>query len=226
MQRLSCLFFLLFTTLLPVFSQTRYTVSGYVREEGSRELLPGVNVYLAGGTTGTSTNQYGFYSLTLPEADSLTLTFSFVGYGAQTRTVVLRQDRELNVALRAGTVLEAVEVRADQPDRVSQSVQMSRIELPVAQLKKVPALLGEKDVLKVLQLMPGVQKGSEGNSGLYVRGGGPDQNLIILDDAVVYNATHLFGFFSLFNGDALKSVELTKGGFPARYGGRCHPCWR
>ena len=97
---------------------------------------------------------------------------------------------------------------------------MSTINLQIAQIKNVPSLLGEKDVLKVLQLMPGVQKGSEGSSGLYVRGGGPDQNLIILDDAIVYNASHLFGFFSLFNGDALKSVELTKGGFPARYGGR------
>jgi hypothetical protein len=97
---------------------------------------------------------------------------------------------------------------------------MSTVEIPIRQIKTIPALLGEKDVLKVLQLMPGVQKGSEGSSGLYVRGGGPDQNLIILDDAVVYNAYHLFGFFSLFNGDALKSVELTKGGFPARYGGR------
>jgi hypothetical protein len=97
---------------------------------------------------------------------------------------------------------------------------MSKIDLPVSQIKKIPTLLGEKDVLKVLQLMPGVQKGSEGQSGIYVRGGGPDQNLIILDDAIVYNANHLFGFFSTFNGDALKSVELTKGGFPARYGGR------
>ena len=97
---------------------------------------------------------------------------------------------------------------------------MSTVTLQPAQIKNVPSLLGEKDVLKVLQLMPGVQKGSEGSSGLYVRGGGPDQNLIILDDAVVYNASHLFGFFSVFNGDALKSVELTKGGFPARFGGR------
>ncbi len=97
---------------------------------------------------------------------------------------------------------------------------MSTVEIPVGQIKNIPALLGEKDVLKVIQLMPGVQKGSEGNSGIYVRGGGPDQNLLILDDATVYNASHLFGFFSLFNGDALKSVELTKGGFPARYGGR------
>src|SRR5690606_12102213 len=91
---------------------------------------------------------------------------------------------------------------------------------PISQMKNIPSLLGEKDMLKVLQLFPGVQKGREGSSGLYVRGGGPDQNLIILDDAVVYNAFHLFGFYSLFNGDALKSIELTKGGFPARYGGR------
>ena len=96
----------------------------------------------------------------------------------------------------------------------------AQIDLPVEQIKNLPALLGEKDVLKSIQLLPGVQKGSEGSSGIYVRGGGPDQNLILLDGATVYNATHLFGFFSLFNGDALKSVELTKGGFPARYGGR------
>jgi outer membrane receptor for ferrienterochelin and colicin len=107
-----------------------------------------------------------------------------------------------------------------QDEKVSESVQMSKIEVPISQIKKIPAFLGEKDVIRVLQLMPGVQKGTEGQTGLYVRGGGPDQNLIILDDAVVYNASHLFGFFSVFNGDALKSVELTKGGFPARYGGR------
>jgi hypothetical protein len=105
-------------------------------------------------------------------------------------------------------------------EKQTESVKMSTVTLQAVQIKNVPSLLGEKDVLKVLQLMPGVQKGSEGSSGLYVRGGGPDQNLIILDDAIVYNASHLFGFFSLFNGDALKSVELTKGGFPARYGGR------
>jgi hypothetical protein len=113
-----------------------------------------------------------------------------------------------------------VEIVASRQEKVTETPQMSHIEVPIAQIKNIPALLGEKDVMKVLQLMPGVQKGSEGNSGIYVRGGGPDQNLIILDDATVYNATHLFGFFSLFNGDALKSVELTKGGFPARYGGR------
>ena len=117
--------------------------------------------------------------------------------------------------------LKEVEITADRAEqRVAEVTQMSSIEIPIEQIKKIPALFGEKDVLKVIQLLPGVQKGSEGSSGFYVRGGGPDQNLIILDDAVVYNASHLFGFFSIFNGDALKSVELIKGGFPARFGGR------
>ncbi|MBD0260079.1 MAG: TonB-dependent receptor, partial [Cytophagales bacterium] len=201
------------------FGQSRYTVSGYVREAGSRELLIGVNVYLPGEATGTTTNTYGFYSITLPAADSVTVVFSYVGYAPQTRTVPLRKTVELNVDLAAGEVLQEVVVHGSR-EKVSETPQMSTLDIPIKQIKTIPALLGEKDVLKVLQLMPGVQKGSEGSSGLYVRGGGPDQNLIILDDAVVYNAYHLFGFFSLFNGDALKSVELTKGGFPARYGGR------
>jgi hypothetical protein len=115
--------------------------------------------------------------------------------------------------------LNEVVLKGEQ-ERVSETPQMSIVSIPIQQIKDIPALLGEKDVLKVLQLMPGVKSGGEGTSGLYVRGGGPDQNLIILDDATVYNASHLFGFFSLFNGNALKSVELTKGGFPARYGGR------
>ncbi|GAA4447778.1 TonB-dependent receptor [Nibrella saemangeumensis] len=203
------------------FAQARYTVSGYVREQGSQEALIGVSVYLPGTATGTTTNTYGFYSLTLPAQDSLALTFSFVGYEPITRTVGLRRNTELNIQLTPGRTLTEVVVRSSRAEeKVSESAQMSQVEIPVAQIKKIPALLGEKDVLKVLQLMPGVQKGSEGSTGIYVRGGGPDQNLIILDDAIVYNANHLFGFFSVFNGDALKSVELTKGGFPARYGGR------
>ena len=197
------------------------TISGYVRETGSREALIGVNVYLPGTTTGTTTNTYGFYSLTLPAQDSVRLAYSFVGYETLARTVGLRTNTTLNVLLTPGRTLSEVDVKAGRTEeKVSESVQMSRIDVPVAQIKKIPAFLGEKDVLKVLQLMPGVQKGSEGQTGIYVRGGGPDQNLIILDDAIVYNANHLFGFFSVFNGDALKSVELTKGGFPARYGGR------
>ena len=197
------------------------TVSGYVREAVSQEALIGVNVYLPGTTTGTTTNTYGFYSLTLPTQDSLRLAFSFVGYDPVLRSIGLRKNNSLTILLTPGRALSEVEIKADRTtERVSESAQMSRIDVPISQIKKIPAFLGEKDVLRVLQLMPGVQKGSEGQTGIYVRGGGPDQNLIILDEATVYNASHLFGFFSVFNGDALKSVELTKGGFPARYGGR------
>lgn len=196
------------------------TVSGFVREAVSGESLIGVNIYLADRKTGTVTNNYGFYSLTLPAADSVDLIVSYVGFNTATFRIGLRNDTELNIDLTASLMLGEVVVNADRPEKESESVKMSTVKLQTAQIREVPSLMGEKDVLKVLQLMPGIQKGSEGSSGLYVRGGGPDQNLIILDDAIVYNASHLFGFFSLFNGSALKSVELTKGGFPARYGGR------
>jgi hypothetical protein len=201
-------------------SNLRCTVSGYVKEAGSGESLIGVNIFLPDRKTGTTTNNYGFYSITLPASDSVTLIFSYVGFAPERVILDLHKDVELNTELKPSIVLKEVTVTADRTEKQSESVKMSTIKLQSAQIKNVPSLLGEKDVLKVLQLMPGIQKGSEGSSGLYVRGGGPDQNLIILDDAIVYNASHLFGFFSLFNGNALKSVELTKGGFPARYGGR------
>lgn len=216
----------LFTLLLlccgisQVFAQNKHTISGYVREKGSGEQLIGVSIYLPGTVTSTTTNTYGFYSLTLPASDSITLAFGYLGYKPEFRKFALRQNVELNIDLQSEATLKEVEIVANRIEKVSQAVEMSKVDIPVSQIKNIPMLLGEKDVMKVLQLMPGVQKGSEGNSGIYVRGGGPDQNLIILDDATVYNASHLFGFFSLFNGDALKSVELTKGGFPARYGGR------
>ncbi|HUX55502.1 MAG TPA: carboxypeptidase-like regulatory domain-containing protein [Bacteroidales bacterium] len=213
---------LLLTVLLQVHGQTieRHTISGYVKEAVSGESLIGVNIYLPDRKTGTVTNTYGFYSITLPAADSVKLIISYVGFTHEIVQTTLNRDIELNIDLNPNTLLKEVTVTANRQERQSESVKMSTVNLQVAQIKNVPSLLGEKDVLKVLQLMPGVQKGSEGSSGIYVRGGGPDQNLIILDDAIVYNASHLFGFFSLFNGDALKSVELTKGGFPARYGGR------
>ena len=213
--------FLLVGLPLLSFGQARYTLSGFIKERGSLELLPGVNIYIPGTPYGTSTNTYGFYSLTLPESDSLAVTFSAVGYESQIKTVRLDRNQEINLLLSSSNQLREVIVSEQkQKEYVSRNVQMSQIEIPINQIKKIPAFFGEKDVLKVLQLMPGVQKGTEGQTGLYVRGGGPDQNLIILDDAVVYNASHLFGFFSIFNSDALKSVELTKGGFPARFGGR------
>lgn len=198
----------------------KITISGYIKEKGSDETLIGVNVYVPELKIGTVSNTYGFYSITFSITAPVTVQFSFVGYTTESITIDPGSDKEVNVLLKAGTMLGEVVVSADAVSRQSEKVQMSTISIPVAQIKNVPSLMGEKDVFKVLQLMPGVQKGMEGSSGIYVRGGGPDQNLIILDDAIVYNASHLFGFFSLFNGDALKSVELTKGGFPARYGGR------
>lgn len=213
------LFFLLSLSFYTASAQGRYTISGFVYEQGTRETMLAVNVYAAGTTIGTVTNNYGFYSLTLPQGE-WEITFSFVGYQTKSFKVTLDQRIELNVELESSLELAEVEVYGHQSNVSSRSAQTSVVELPIQQIKNIPALLGEKDALKVVQLMPGVQKGAEGSSGFYVRGGGPDQNLIILDDAPVYNAHHLFGFFSLFNGDAIKNIELTKGGFPARYGGR------
>lgn len=202
-----------------VYAQQKSVISGYVRETGSRELLPGVNIYVPELKTGTVTNNYGFYSLSLPSG-TYRITYSFVGYQPVVKDIIVNKNLNIDIELTSSILLEDIVISAEKAERLSESNRMSTISMPVSQIRYVPALLGEKDVFKVLQLMPGVQKGSEGSSGLYVRGGGPDQNLIILDDAPVYNAFHLFGFFSIFNGDALKSVELTKGGFPARYGGR------
>ncbi|HET6225436.1 MAG TPA: TonB-dependent receptor [Bacteroidia bacterium] len=199
-------------------TKSNYTISGYISEKGSKENLPGVNIYIPKLKTGTTTNTYGFYSITLP-SDSVELVVSFVGFQTQHFKFFLDSNKPLDISLEISQLQEVV-VTDTKTERISKDVQMSKIDIPIEQIKNMPTLLGEKDVMKTIQLLPGVQKGSEGSSGIYVRGGGPDQNLIILDDAPVYNANHLFGFFSLFNGDALKSVELTKGGFPARYGGR------
>ena len=198
----------------------RHTVSGTVVERGSRETLIGATVSVVGKSMGVATNGYGFYSITLPEADTVVLEFSYVGYTPQRVAVNLRRNQTLNIELEPSQhSIEGVEVHAESRTS-SRSAQMSVVELPIRQAKAIPMLLGEKDMLKALQLMPGVQSGNDGSSSLYVRGGGPDQNLVILDDATVYNLFHVFGFVSLFNGDAIKNIELIKGGFPARYGSR------
>jgi outer membrane receptor for ferrienterochelin and colicin len=212
------LFFISILLCLSSTAQTKFTVSGYITEKGSQENLPGVNVYIPKLKVGTSTNTYGFYSLTIPK-DSVELVFSFVGFKSQKTAFLLDKNISLSIELGVEELAE-VTVSAEQTKKTSDEVQMSSVDIPIEQIKQIPALLGEKDVMKVIQLMPGIQKGSEGSAGIYVRGGGADQNLIILDEATVYNANHLFGFFSVFNGDALKSVEVIKGGFPARYGGR------
>jgi TonB dependent receptor/CarboxypepD_reg-like domain/TonB-dependent Receptor Plug Domain len=195
------------------------TVSGYVREVGSLESIVGASVYLEGNPTGTTTNRYGFYSLAVPLGQSATVVFSFVGYERIKQRIDATTGRTLTVLLKPQSqALEEVKI-TDQATDIAPT-QLGLIKLSVQQIKQIPAILGEKDVIKALQLLPGVQKGTEGSTALYVRGGGPDQNLILLDEAQVYNANHLFGFLSVFNGDAIKNIDFYKGGFPARYGGR------
>jgi hypothetical protein len=210
--------FLLLIALVPLVANSqKHTISGYVSDRKSQEKLIGAIVYDTRTKQGTTTNAYGFFSLTLP-ADSVNLLISYIGYSPQNRKLMLLNDQMLNVLL-AGTELETVEIVAEG-ERIEERNRMSTINIPIEQVKKIPAIFGEVDLMKVLQLLPGVKSGGDGSTGIYVRGGGPDQNLILLDGAPVYNASHLFGFFSTFNADAIKNVELIKGGFPARYGGR------
>ncbi|MEO0330884.1 MAG: TonB-dependent receptor plug domain-containing protein, partial [Bacteroidota bacterium] len=152
--------------------------------------------------------------------DSVNLVYSYVGYQPQAARLLLTQDTVINIELSESARLDEIVISAAEADKIQEVTQMSSISVPVEQIKSLPAFLGEVDVLKTLQLLPGVQSGNEGTSGIYVRGGGPDQNLILLDGVPVYNASHLFGFFSVFNADAINNVQLIKGGFPARYGGR------
>lgn len=214
---------LLLLNILILFSQLsfsqKHTISGYVQDISSGEKIYSASVYDLRTKMGTTTNEYGFFSLTLNQ-DTIDLSVSFVGYSAFTTRMFLDTDLKLNIDLDPNTLLAEVVILDKKSDEMVRSTQMSLIEMPINQIKALPVLLGEADVLKSLQLMPGVQSGSEGSSGLYVRGGGPDQNLILLDGVPVYNASHLFGFFSVFNADAISSVKLIKGGFPARYGGR------
>jgi hypothetical protein len=211
---------LLLLVSLVGFSQAKYTVSGYVKDDAAGESMIGANVYIKELMDGTTTNQYGFYSITLEEGQ-YTLVISYIGYVEQEIPLDLTQDIRHNVSVKMngimGTEFVVEETRADGN---TDGVEMGMIEMEVSQIKQLPALLGEVDILKAIQFLPGVSSGGEGSSGFYVRGGGPDQNLILLDNAVVYNASHLFGFFSVFNADAVKNIELIKGGMPAQYGGR------
>lgn len=211
MIRICCILCFLTTS---IYAQVT-TISGYVREQGSLEKLPGVVVSVEGYSQHTVSNTYGFYSLSLPTDKNYTISFSSVGYQKIEKRVDLKIETFLSVELPTNvTHLDEVTIK----DRKLTEPGVTR--LPIQQIKLIPALLGEKDVIKALQLLPGVQKATEGFTALYVRGGGPDQNLILLDEAPVYNANHLFGLFSTFNGDAIGNVSFWKGGFPARYGGR------
>lgn len=210
---------LLLLLLLPslCFSQ-KFTVSGYVKDASTGESLIGAAILNRKTLQGTSANTHGFYSITL-QSDSLRLAYSFVGYTPVELKLSLKRDTSIDVTLVSAITLDEVVVSGTRSDAIHETSQMGAVSIPIEQIKALPAILGQVDLLKTLQLMPGV-KWSEGSTGLYVRGGGPDQNLMLLDGVPVYNASHLFGFFSVFNADAINRVELIKGGFPARYGGR------
>ncbi len=200
-----------------------HTLSGFVTDQATGEVLAGAAVYAPALSRGVTTNAYGFYSLPLP-AGPVRVVASSVGYQARAETVALGADRRLDLALAPASIGEVV-VEADEGGvgvglRPETELQMGRVALTGADVQGLPALLGEADVLKAVQLLPGVRGGQEGTAGLYVRGGSPDQTLILLDGVPVYNSNHLFGFLSTFNGDAVQRVELTKGAYPARYGGR------
>lgn len=197
----------------------KFTISGYVTDEVSAETLIGANILESRHHQGTSTNPYGFYSITLPEGNT-EINFSYLGYTSKKHLFNLNKDTLLNIRMKDNNLLQEVVVLSDKVESGIIATQMSASEVPMVQIKNTPSLLGETDVLKTIQMMPGVQTGIEGSSGLYIRGGGPDQNLILLDGVPVYNVDHLFGFFSVFTPESVKKVTLFKGSFPARFGGR------
>jgi hypothetical protein len=219
MSRTTTLFTIALLGISVIASSQKYTINGYIEDSESGEKLIAANVYEVRVAAGTAANNFGFYSITL-SSDTVSLIYSYIGYQSQLITFVLDRDTSINVRLESAIVLQEIEIVGEKYEKIEQETQMSRIDIPVEQIKKIPALFGEVDVLKAIQLLPGVQSGSEGQTGLYVRGGSPDQNLILLDGVPVYNASHLLGIFSVFNADAIKNVTLTKGGFPARFGGR------
>lgn len=218
MKQFSILLLLLILSV-PGFA-AMVTLSGYLKDKANGEALIGATIYIPELKTGVITNPYGFYSISVPEG-SYSVTFSYIGYQTQSPLINLNASKQLNVMLEEDTKeLAEVVVTGEVKNRNVESLQMSVEKVQVKMIKKLPSFMGEVDIIKSITLLPGIQNGGEGSSGLYVRGGGPDENLMILDEAPVYNASHLLGFFSVFNSDAIKDVEVFKGGIPAEYGGK------
>jgi hypothetical protein len=202
-----------------VISNEKFSISGYVNSGITGEALIGAKIYVAALKVGTISNNYGFYSLQLPKGKH-SIEYRFTGLETTIREVNLIEDIQIDIEIGSKMQqIDEVQVNAKKGQNV-ESTKMGQIELEVEKIKTLPAFMGEVDIIKIIQLLPGVISASEGGQGFYVRGGGPDQNLVLLDEAVVYNAAHLFGFFSVFNVDAIKSVNLIKGGMPAQFGGR------
>lgn len=208
---------ILIAILFSSLCYSQITLSGFIEDYASKERLVGVNIFDTKNKVGTSSNSFGFYSLTLPKNDTIKIVFSYVGYNKQVIEIKTNTSKELNIQLISGLELNEIVVTGE---RNSVTPQIGILQVPVKQLQLVPSLMGETDLMRAFQLLPGVQGGKEGTSGIYVRGGSPDQNLMLLDDMPVYYVNHILGFISVFNSDAIKNIDLYKGGFPARYGGR------
>lgn len=210
----------LLISFISSYSQEKYTLSGVITDDSSNETLIGVNVLFPEISNGASTNAYGFYSITLPEG-TYQVRYSYLGYQDITQTIVLDKNIRSNVAMTLQSEsLDEVIIEEDIERLKIRRPQMSVNTLTAETIKKIPVVLGEADVVKAILLLPGVTSAGEGASGFNVRGGAADQNLILLDEAIIFNSSHLFGFFSVFNPDAIKDLKLYKGGIPARYGGR------
>lgn len=211
---------LLIATTLQLSAQGRYTLSGYLKDKKSGETLIGATVFIKETKQGVVTNPYGFYSITLPKGE-YTVAITFVGYNKVEKQVKLTANTILSEELENENVqMEQVVITSTRKDENISRTQMGMAKLDPRKLNTLPVLMGESDIMKSIQLMPGVQTASEGSSGFSVRGGSSDQNLILLDEAPVYNASHLMGFFSVFNSDAIKDATLYKGDIPATNGGR------
>jgi outer membrane receptor protein involved in Fe transport len=219
-SRTFLLTFLLLIFSLFSFAQQKFTISGSITEASSNETLIGVTIAVPKLRTGVTTNEYGFYSLTLPEGE-YQIQVSYLGFKTINQTLSLTADQKINYQLiEEAEQLQEVIVTDDVEKLDIRTPQMSVNAMSVETIKKIPVILGEADVIKSILLLPGVTNAGEGASGFNVRGGAVDQNLILLDEAIIFNSSHLFGFFSVFNPDAIKDIKLFKGGIPARYGGR------
>lgn len=196
-----------------------YTISGYILDAVSHETLIGAHLFASNTNEGTVTNEFGFYSITLP-AGSIQLNCTYIGFQPGVREIELNKNISLTIYLNPSNELDAVVVYGTKPETGIKATQMGAMDISLTAINNTPTLLGEADIMKTIQMMPGVQAGTEGSAGIHVRGGGPDENLILMDGVPLYNVEHLFGFFSVFTPEAIKKVSLFKGSFPARFGGR------
>src|SRR5690554_1624403 len=221
MQRITILIIICSLVLWKVNAQDNFVINGTVTDAATGEALPGTSIIVENLiATGTTSNSYGCYSLQVPQGE-YTISFRFIGYEPTSVKVQLNQNMKLDLKIKtASYTLGNIEVTSKQADHNVSSINMGRIQMNTKQIETIPVIFGEADILKTIQLLPGVKASGEGNSGFHVRGGGIDQNLILLDEAPVYSSSHLLGFFSVFNSDAIKNASLSKGFVPAEYGGR------